>query len=394
MSSANLVRLAFIEEATYGVTPVSGDFDTARFTSEGLSGTPDTVESQQIRTDRLSSGQIVTGLQVGGEVAFELAKETQLEKFIESAMYSTWGTQSLVTVGLTYTASTKRLLRASGSWSPSIVVGDFIRLSGFTNTVNNVTVMVAEIIDADEIRIIPQGVMVDETAAGAAYKRHDKISIGTTKKSFSMEKAFLDLTTKAIIYRGMIASQMSLNTAFGELITGSFTFSGNDYVTADAANEFITDGRTINAPATTQTFNGSIDMPFLSNSAVGTLDASVLDIQSVSISLNNNLNAQNVIGDVAPKDYSAGTAAIEISMSAYLTDPAWPILAKKLTQDPFALGYLLKNSGGEYGFYMPAIQVSFEDPSSQGINQDVLLDMSGQAKVGANGESSLTIYRL
>lgn len=66
MSSSNLVRVAFIEEVAYGVTPGAGNFETARFTSENLSGTPDTVESQQIRTDRMSSGQVVTGLQVAG----------------------------------------------------------------------------------------------------------------------------------------------------------------------------------------------------------------------------------------------------------------------------------------------------------------------------------------
>jgi len=55
MSSANLVRLTAIEETVYGETPVAGNFKTARFTSEALSGTPDTSESQSIRTDRLSS---------------------------------------------------------------------------------------------------------------------------------------------------------------------------------------------------------------------------------------------------------------------------------------------------------------------------------------------------
>ena len=394
MSSANYVQLASIPETTYGETPVAGNFDTVRFISEALSGTPDTVESQQIRTDRLSSGQVVVGLQVGGEMGFEFAKESTLEKFIESAMYSTWNVMALVSVDLTFVLATKLLTRAAGDWDAAgIKVGDFLTLAGFSASGNNTVVMVTEIQSATVVKVsIPVG-MSDEVGTGTSYKRADKIEIGTTKKSFSMEKKFTDLTDKGIVYRGMIVSQWDLNVAFGELISGSFTFSGNDYETVDVAADFITFGRTLNAAATTNTFNGSVDMPFLASSAVGTLDNSVLDLQSVSLSLNNNVNPQNVIGDIAPKDYTPGTAQISMELAAYLTDAGWDILGKKLTQESFALGFMVKNGGGWYGFFIPAIQVSFEDPAAGGANQDVLLNMTGAAKVGDNGEKSLAIYR-
>ena len=70
------------------------------------------------------------------------------------------------------------------------------------------------------------------------------------------------------------------------------------------------------------------------------------------------------------------------------------MLPKKLTQEPFELGFMLKNSGGVYGFYIPALQVSFDDPNSAGQNQDVMLSMKGMAKVGDSGESALVIYKL
>lgn len=98
MSSSNLVRVSFIEEAVLGETPVAGDFETVRFTSESLSGTPTTTQSQQIRSDRMSSGQIAVGLEVGGEINFELAKDAGLEKFMESAMLNEWDTQALQSV--------------------------------------------------------------------------------------------------------------------------------------------------------------------------------------------------------------------------------------------------------------------------------------------------------
>ena len=90
MSSSNQVRVAFIEETVYGETPAAGNFIQARFTSDALSGTPDTVESQQIRVDRLSSGQVLTGLTVGGALNYELAKENSIDTLFEGAMFNTW----------------------------------------------------------------------------------------------------------------------------------------------------------------------------------------------------------------------------------------------------------------------------------------------------------------
>lgn len=395
MSSSNLVKVTLIKESSYGEVPGAGNFKTARFTSESLSGSPQTVESKQIRTDRMSSGQIVTALQVQGGMNFELAKESVLEEFMSSAMNSAWDTQALVTVDLSYNQSTKELTRASGSWSPNIKVGDIIKLAGFVATANNDYFMVAEIISSTVIRlVVKQGItFVTEAGSGTSYQRADKLEIGSTKQSYSMQKEFLDLTTKAIIYKGMLVGSMDLNISFGELINGSFGFNGNDHDLADASGEFITNARTVDAPATTDTLNGSIDMPFLANAAIGDFDDSAFDLRSVAIKLNNNLNPQNVIGSIAPKNYSLGTARIDVDLSAYLDDSFWALLGNRLTQTAFALGFLVQNGGGGYAFYMPAIQVSFDDPGSAGQDQDIITTMKGQAKVGPNGESALVIYR-
>lgn len=393
MSSSNLVRIALIKESVYGETPGAGNFSTARFTSDSLSGTPETTESQQVRSDRFSSGQVVTGLTVGGDMNFELAKEDVIDELLESLMYSSWVVSSIVNVDLTLDISAKTLTRASGDWNADSAVGDLITLSGFSNSVNNTQVTLLAINSATEARFAIVDTMVDETGSGTAFKVADKISIGITKSSFSMEKAFLDLTDKAINYLGMIVASMNLNVNYGEIIGGAFSFSGNSYEAVDAAANFITDGRTIDTAATTQSLNGSIDMPFLVSNETGTLIDAPFCIQSVGLTLNNNLTPQTCIGIAAPKDYSAGTAGIENSITAYLEDSDWTMLQKKLTQESFNLGFTLKNTDGYYSFFIPAVQVSFEDPGSQGINQDVFLNMTGTGKVGSNGESPLTIYR-
>ena len=392
MSSSNLVRVAFVPETVYGQTPTGTNYTQARFTSDSLSGSPETTESQQIRVDRLSSGQVATGLTVAGDINFELAKESSIDELIESAMYSSWVASAAVSEDLTIDTVAGTITRAAGDFNGEVIVGDIATLTGFADSNNNTQIMIVAISSATVVRFVGPDTMVDEVGAGTSFEVSDKVNIGITKKSFSMEKAFLDLTTKAINYRGMIASQMNLNVAYGEIVTGSFSFQGNDYEPVEAAGDFITNGETINPAATTNSMNGSIDMPFVVLEDT-ILDETVFCIQSLDMTLNNNLTPQTCIGRAAPQDYSEGTAQIEVSLTAYLANENWQLLAKKLSQQSFAIGFLIKNVDGYYGIYMPAIQVSFDDPASAGINQDVLITMSGTAKVGPLGESSLTFYR-
>src|SRR5690606_2126704 len=97
------------EIATF--TGGAGNFKTARFTSEQYSGTPGTTESQQIRTDRMSSGQVVTDLAVEGGHNFELAKEEAIEDFIESAMFNTWQTSTSKAATMTINVGTQSITR-------------------------------------------------------------------------------------------------------------------------------------------------------------------------------------------------------------------------------------------------------------------------------------------
>lgn len=385
---------AQVAAAVSNFTSGAAGFKTVRFVSEQYSGTPQTTESQQIRTDRMSSGQIVTGLAVEGGHSFELAKEEAIEDFMESAMYNAWEASTQKSATITVDASLQTLTRGAGSFiDDGVVVGDFLKLTNFADSENNVTVMVMEVTSATALKYAGPTTMKDVTADASNFQVCDKLSIGTTKKSLSVEKTFLDLTTKALIYRGCCASEMELDIAYGALIKGSFKTMGNDYESADSAPEFISNGEYFADPATSLSLNGSVDMPFVATNVTGTWEQDAFCLQSLKLTLNNNLTALNCIGTAAPSDYSAGTAQIKASLSSYLKDANWNMLAKKLSQEPFSLGFEVQNTDGWYGFFIPALQVSFDDPQSGGQNQEIAMDMSGSAKVGENGESSLTIYR-
>ena len=370
------------------------EFLTARFTSEQYSGTPETTESAQIRTDRMSSGQVVTGLNVEGGHNFELAKETAIEDFMESAMFNAWDTSfTIKNRNFAIDTTAKTITSDSGSFvTDGLVVGDVIILSNFVDSENNVEVMVTSV-TALTIGYAGPTTMVDAASEAASYQRAEKLTIGSTKKSLTIEKTFTDLTTKALIYKGCLVNQMDLNIEYGSLVSGTFSTMGNAYSTADAASEFASYLEYFGDPATTNSLNGSVDMPFITTNVTGSFVQDAFCIQNLNISMNNNFTTQTCIGAAAPEDYSPGTAAISVEMNSYLKDANWDLLARKISQEAFAVGFIVKNTDGWYGFYLPALQVSFEDPASGGQNQEVSMEMSGTAKVGASGESAISIYR-
>jgi hypothetical protein len=315
---------------------------------------------------------------------------------MQAAMFNTWDVQALQTVNITLDPVAKTLTRASGDWATTLDVGDIATLAGFVATINNTQFQVLEIVSPTVIRVSfndKAGPLVLEAGVGTTYKRADRLSIGTLKRSFTMEKAFLDLSNKAILYKGMIASAMNLDITYGEIVTGSFGFSGTQYLPVESATDFATFGRVVTPAATSESMNGSVDMPFINSAINGTLAEADFCIQSFSLALDNNLTTQTCIGQLSPANYSEGTAAIEVSLSAYLSDDNWDAIALKISQAPVAVGFMIENLAGWYGFYLPAVQLSFADPASAGPNQEVSLEMTGQAKIGAAGESALYIYR-
>lgn len=394
MSSSNRVRVALIKETTYGETPVAGDFREVRYTSESLSGTPTTTESQTIRADRQSSGQIVTGLEVGGDLSMELARDPVIDDLMEVAMLNKWNTVAPETDAMDIDSAAKTISRAAGDFTTKFKRGDFIIISGSASPENNVLAAIANV-TALEMKLVTQFPLEDVVAENLTITRCDKLEIGTQQESFSMEKKFLDLTNKAINYKGQVVSTMSLESSWGAVMTASFGFQGNDYKPVDKAVDMITNGRTVLPGATSDFLNGSIDMPIIAASATtGQLTGDDMCIQNLSIELDNNHADLTCIGKAAPEGYDAGTARVNVSMSTYLKDESWGFLPKKLTQEPFEILFAVMNKFGGYGFYIPQLQTTSDDPASGGLDQQVSLELEGQAKVAADGSSEFVIYRI
>lgn len=95
MSEANRVSLKYIPEVTYGTTPTdSSGWQALRYVSQSIAAAPQTVISNEIRSDRMVSDLVLVGNQVGGDMTMELSMTTY-DELLEAAMMGTWTTDVL-----------------------------------------------------------------------------------------------------------------------------------------------------------------------------------------------------------------------------------------------------------------------------------------------------------
>lgn len=94
-TSADLVRIAFVPEVTYGVTPATPAFKIVRTTGEGIAFAPSTTKSAEMNPARQVTDSILTGGQSTGDLNFELAFEAWFELFLAGAFCSDWASNVL-----------------------------------------------------------------------------------------------------------------------------------------------------------------------------------------------------------------------------------------------------------------------------------------------------------
>lgn len=83
MASANLVRIAYREAGS------SGNWQIIRRTGDSLTAAPNSVESEEVRSDRMRGGPSIVTITAGGGIDLEFSAQSY-DDFLSSAMCSAW----------------------------------------------------------------------------------------------------------------------------------------------------------------------------------------------------------------------------------------------------------------------------------------------------------------
>ncbi len=409
MSSSNLVSLIMLKEADYGKTPdlAAATALQMRYTSEGLSGSPSTTERAEIRPDRMPSGQLVTGSEIGGDVAAELAKDATFDGLIEAAAMGTWTTPAdAAMTGMTVAqdAANPKLytFTATAGTFPTGNPGLILQVSGYSgadavfNTVYSLSVRTSD----TEISVYGPENLGDTTAGAAVTVAIPSfVEIGSTVHSYTLAKAYRDVEGTVPTsyvgqsYPGSLVSTLALTATYGEVAGATFTMVSNGYSQDDPSLEqqIDTAGGTITPAGTTEALSPTLD------SGLVLIDAVPQDfcVQSVTMTLENNLDPKTCIGRVTPTNYTVGKASLGVELAIYNNKAAYDLfMARKWNLAPVDLIVSLVNADGGYVIRLRAVQLSFADPASTGENSQVMFELTGTGKVGAGGVNAARIYRI
>jgi hypothetical protein len=306
-----------MEEVTFGVIPAIA-LNELRFTGEGINHNTESTESQELRSDRQVPDLIRTAVSAGGDANIELSYNAH-DDLIAGAFMDDWSTpvakinQSIdisAASGLTATLTDVAPAAAFGG----IAVGDWVKFDGFANAANNGYARRIAATSPSQGDFYGLSWVNETGQTDISIDSDGTVQLGTTKKSFVLEKEWPDANGGAgefMSFTGMRVSMLELAIATGSILTGRFSFSGLGGTPAAAT--VGTGGRV--AAAANSVLN-SIDniTGILQNGAA--LPAT-LDLSNISFSLNNNPRPQPAIGNVQAVGIGIGRALVTGTLTAY-----------------------------------------------------------------------------
>lgn len=237
-ADSNDAVISYAKEAVYQTKPAV-PFQAIRTTGESLSGSKTRARPQEMNPTGEVSASVTQQETAGGGVNFALSFGT-FDDLLAGLVNGEW--QAPVAIDgiagdITITAVTNVLSSATASKFANVNVGQWLKLSGFTNAANNGIFRVAAKASALAITLIPGALpFVTETPAGTTAKvRASTLVNGTVFQSFYFQKKLAP--TLFYVYPGSYVTAGQVSGGVGQFLNGSFTLmSGSEEPTTVEAS--------------------------------------------------------------------------------------------------------------------------------------------------------------
>lgn len=395
-------QLRYIPEVTAGVIPGSGNAVNLRQTGPTMKAAISSVKSEEIRSDRLSTGSTNTDLNLDGGFNFELSGK-EYDPFLcgllgQSAFthYGTLGLSAVVPTSFTTTASSITAGAATtgvnlftslavGSWfkviaptTASAAIKDYFADKWFKVLSTTATVITLD----PSTPIAAPGI----GSLGIDYKiSQSSIANGGTVSTFTMEYALTDIT-QFLTYTGMQVNTFDLNLDVGAIAKGSFGFIGRNH-TMQATT--LLPGTPV-ASNSLEVMNSVSDVGAIYENGTSILGATSF-IKSLKLSVNNNARAQKAVGIFGSVGVGLGELAISGTLEVYLENAAY--YAKWLAGTTSSLSLGMADGAGN-GYMIDLDKIKFTDGGlSMSGRDDVMLSLPFEAYYNAATSRGIRITR-
>jgi hypothetical protein len=374
MSEANLASLAFIPEVTLGTTPGTPELTAIRFTGEDLGTNKDTVQSEEIRSDRQVPFVSKVGLNPGGSFDFELSYSSQ-EAFIASALGNTVQAVSLLASSISFDHTANTITAdAGGDFFATVRVGSLIKVADAATAGNDGLHRVIGKNATGDVLTVAAGTLTATDPADVVDITGRNITNGVLKPSFTIEKGIVNLAGNDFFqtFLGMVVDTFSLDITSKQIVTGSFDMLGT---TAPAGSaDTIDDSGTYTAAPTDGVINGT------NNVGAINLDGAVATekFKSLSLEVGANLRGKDAMGTEGFFDIGTGTIEVKGSLNVYFLDNNF--IDKIRNHTSISLEFSLQDDAGNQIFiYLPEVKLNQGDPKIESINTDVMIETEFQA---------------
>lgn len=403
-ASSNRVAIRYVLESAFGVTPTTGNPNNLRITGESLAFALQTDSSKEIRSDRQVTDLVAVGASASGGLNIEMSYkeyDTILQAiFMDSwTVYGTNGVSASISFTIDSAAGTLTAATAPAGVDAfsGLAVGQFFRLSAGVDAAHGAILRVASrtatVITVSAATPVPG---TGSRAAVAGTVSSSRLVNGSTKRSFTVEKALLDVA-QFFRYRGMNASKLSLAFASGAIVTGSFDFMGKDSLRNLAGGAVIAntgDSRTtlVGLPIASATYDVVNAVTGVGNLIEAGVLMSGVFIKSLKIDIDNKLRGQDAIGVLGFSGVAPGTLMVTGEMEVYLTDGA--LYDKFVNNTATSVVWTMRDSAGNgYAITLPKIKYSDAKVQAGGLDQDVMLSLPFTALMDATTSKTVIFDR-
>lgn len=375
-------ELRYIAEVTPGTTPGAPSMTVLRATTDSLNTRKAELQSAELRGDRQIAAVRTGNPTVTGDIGLELSYGSQ-DAFLEALLFGAFAAAYNVTAqSITVDAGAKTFTRAAGSFlTDGVEVGDKITFSGFAEAGNNGTFIVTTVI-ALVVTCAAAAGLVNEAGGGdeAFTTPRLRLPMGTTLKTFTIEKAHLDIDVYQV-FRGVIPSSLRLSVQPGRMITGSFGMVG---MAGDEPTGAALDATPTAAP-TSQPFDSY-------TGSIKEGGAAIAIATGLELVVDNGMEAKYRLFSTEAGGLLDKRANVTGTLTAWFQDST--LLAKFLAETESSLQFTLTDlDGNSYRFTFPRIKYSTGDTPVQGEGE-VSLSMSWRAILDSTTGTNMIVDKI
>lgn len=211
------------------------------------------------------------------------------------------------------------------------------------------------------------------------------IKNGVALNSYTIQKHFQDMDVP--VYQNFVGCRvggMNLEFQNGSILTGSFSIMG---LNATASTSQIA-GATVVAAPTQSVMNAVTNLVEIEENGV----TSTMVIKNLSLSVNNNLRAQDAIGTLGHIGIALGRCEVTGNITAYFKDLVQ--YDKFMNNTNFALSFkCLDDVNDYYEFLMPRCKFETATVVSGGGDQDIMIEGTYRAIYDPTEQATIVCNR-